>query len=73
MNSAEFCKMSREETEAAAEKLFLGIGLDETVAKNAVKNPKFSKTFTEVITEAGADSGCPKAKGNLLYTVASKV
>lgn len=23
--------------------------------------------------EAGAASGCPKAKGNLLYTVASKV
>eukprot|EP00198_Chlamydomonas_reinhardtii_P009713 XP_001699050.1 predicted protein [Chlamydomonas reinhardtii] len=63
---------SKEELEAAAISLFLGIGLEETVAKNATKNPKFMKTLEEVVHEAGAASGCPKAKGNLLYTVASK-
>ncbi|KAG2491132.1 hypothetical protein HYH03_010575 [Edaphochlamys debaryana] len=63
---------SKEEVEVAAMSLFLGIGLDETVAKNATKNAKFCKTLEEVIHEAGAVSGCPKAKGNLLYTVASK-
>ncbi|GFR51525.1 hypothetical protein Agub_g13941 [Astrephomene gubernaculifera] len=63
---------SKEEVEAACMPLFLGIGLDETVAKNATKNPKFAKTLEEVIHEAGAASGCPKAKGNLLYAVASK-
>ncbi|KAG2447630.1 hypothetical protein HYH02_007548 [Chlamydomonas schloesseri] len=63
---------SKEELEAAAMSLFLGIGLEETVAKNATKNPKFMKTLEEVVHEAGAASGCPKAKGNLLYTVASK-
>ncbi|KXZ51794.1 hypothetical protein GPECTOR_11g237 [Gonium pectorale] len=63
---------SKEEQDAASMALFLGIGLEETVAKNALKNPKFTKVLEEVIHEAGAASGCPKAKGNLLYTVASK-
>lgn len=62
----------REEKEAEAEALFLKIGLDETVAKNATKNPKFLTSLTEVIREAKAEDGCPKAKGNLLYAVASK-
>ncbi|GIL78897.1 hypothetical protein Vretimale_110 [Volvox reticuliferus] len=63
---------NKEEMEAACISLFMGIGLEETVAKNATRNAKFSKTLEEVIHEAGAASGCPKAKGNLLYTVASK-
>ena len=40
---------------------------------NAVKNPKFRAALVDVIREAGADGGCEKAKGALLYTVASKV
>ncbi|PNH09069.1 Glutamine--tRNA ligase [Tetrabaena socialis] len=63
---------SKDEVEAACMSLFMCIGLEETVAKNAAKNAKFSKTLEDVIHEAGAASGCPKGKGNLLYTVASK-
>ena len=62
----------REEREASELTLFLSIGLDETVAKNAVKNVKFSKTLAEAIAEAGAELGCAKSKGIHIYTVASK-
>ena len=42
--------------------------------RNATKNAKFCKSLVEVIEEAdGAATGCPKAKGNLLYYVATKV
>jgi hypothetical protein len=41
--------------------------------RNALKNVKFTQTLVDVIKEAGVTGGCPKAKGNLLYTVASKV
>lgn len=41
--------------------------------RNTVKNAKFCKALLEVIEEANAAAGVPKAKGNLLYTIAGKV
>ena len=41
--------------------------------RNSVKNPKFRQALTEVIHTAGAVEGAPKARGALLYQVASKV
>lgn len=42
--------------------------------RGALKNLKFTQSLVDVIKEAGlAATGCPKAKGNLLYTIASKV
>eukprot|EP00798_Chlamydomonas_sp_ICE-L_P030329 gene30329-35322_t len=65
--------MSKDVSEADALKLFTSIGLDETVAKNANKNPKGRATLVEVIAEAGfTNTGCGKAFGNLLYTVSTK-
>eukprot|EP00210_Caulerpa_lentillifera_P001376 g1324.t1 len=52
--------------------LFLGIGLVETTAKNALKNQKFCSALRDVINEAEATNGCPKQIGSLLYAVASK-
>ncbi|KAK9105773.1 hypothetical protein Scep_022617 [Stephania cephalantha] len=52
--------------------LFLKIGLDERTAKNTVANNKVTANLTSVIHEAGVDSGCERAIGNLLYTVATK-
>lgn len=41
--------------------------------RNALRNPKFSRTLAEAIQEAGAADGTVKSKGNLIYTVATKV
>jgi hypothetical protein len=41
--------------------------------RSALKNLKFTQALVDVIKEAGVTEGCPKAKGNLLYTTASKV
>lgn len=41
--------------------------------RSALKNIKFTQALVDVIKEAGVTEGCPKAKGNLLYTTASKV
>lgn len=42
--------------------------------RGALKNIKFTQALVDVIKEAGvAEGGCPKAQGNLLYTIASKV
>ena len=41
--------------------------------RNSVKNPKFRQALTDVIHAAGAAEGAPKARGALLYQVASKV
>jgi len=42
--------------------------------RGALKNPKFTQSLLDVIEEAGvAGNGCPKAHGNFLYTIASKV
>jgi hypothetical protein len=40
---------------------------------DTLKNAKFTATLLDVVKEAGLSGGCPKAKGNLLYTVAIKV
>eukprot|EP00775_Hariotina_reticulata_P012928 gene12928-13056_t len=56
-----------------ARPLFSSIGLDANVVEGALKNPKFTQSLLDVIDEAGvAASGCPKAQGNFLYTIASK-
>jgi hypothetical protein len=41
--------------------------------RQSLKNIKFTQSLVDVIKEAGLTDGCPKQKGNLLYTVASKV
>lgn len=41
--------------------------------RQALVKPKFRQALVELITEAGAAGGCPKAQGALLYTTASKV
>lgn len=64
--------MSREELETEAQRLFAGLGLAETTAANAVKNPKFRQALVDVIKAAGVEGGCEKTRGALLYTVASK-
>ncbi len=40
--------------------------------REAVGNAKLRATLTEVIREAGAAGGCPKARGALLYSAATK-
>lgn len=60
------------ELQDAARPLFSAIGLDEKVIESALKNIKFTQALVDVIKEAGVTEGCPKAKGNLLYTTASK-
>lgn len=51
---------------------FSAIGLAEAESKNAAKNAKFRATLTEVIAEAGLNSGCDKSIGLLVYAVATK-
>ena len=41
--------------------------------RESLKNVKFIQTLLDVIGEAGADGGCPRTQGNLLYVVAVKV
>jgi hypothetical protein len=41
--------------------------------RESLTNVKFIQTLLDVIGEAGADGGCPRTQGNLLYTVAIKV
>ncbi|OVA09450.1 Glutamyl/glutaminyl-tRNA synthetase [Macleaya cordata] len=60
-----------EENEISLE-LFMKIGLDERTAKNTIANNKVTTNLTEVINEANVTSGCGKAVGNLLYTVATR-
>ncbi|KAI8472695.1 MAG: tRNA synthetases class I, catalytic domain-containing protein [Monoraphidium minutum] len=55
-----------------ARPVFLAIGLDEKVVEQSLRNPKFTQALLDTAREAGAEGGCPKAKGNLIYTVASK-
>lgn len=54
--------------------LFVRIGLDEAVAKNAVANKKFSAALEQMIRESGIlTSSCDKQAGLHLYTLASKL
>ena len=41
--------------------------------RESLTNVKFIQTLLDVIGEAGADGGCARTQGNLLYTVATKV
>jgi hypothetical protein len=41
--------------------------------RQSLRNPKFTQALLDTVKEAGVVEGCPKAKGNLIYTVASKV
>lgn len=52
--------------------LFVKIGLDEKTAKNTVANKKVTTNLSAVIYEAGANNGCSRTTGNLLYMVATK-
>mmetsp|Transcript_1018 Transcript_1018/g.3575 ORF Transcript_1018/g.3575 Transcript_1018/m.3575 type:complete len:779 (+) Transcript_1018:84-2420(+) len=52
--------------------LFVSIGLEEGVAKNALANAKVSANLVECVKEAGVEGGCEKAVGNLVYSVATK-
>jgi len=40
--------------------------------RQSLRNPKFTQALLDTIKEAGVAGGCPKAQGNLIYTVASK-
>jgi glutaminyl-tRNA synthetase len=54
--------------------LFQSIGLTEQRAKDTVKNKKLAPTLQTTIAEAGiSETGCDKATGALLYTLASTV
>ncbi|CAG9466261.1 unnamed protein product [Pedinophyceae sp. YPF-701] len=64
--------MSREDIENEAVRVFQGIGLAESVAKNAAKNKQFRAALMEVIKESGLENGCPKSQGMMVYTIASK-
>lgn len=45
-----------------------------SLLRTVIKNPKSLRTLVEVIAEAGAtEGGCPRSKGNLLNTVATRV
>lgn len=44
-----------------------------TQHRQSLKTPKFTQSLVDVIKEAGLTGGCAKQKGNLLYTVATKV
>ncbi|MEW5320129.1 MAG: hypothetical protein WDW38_011226 [Sanguina aurantia] len=65
--------MATTEEQDAALRLVLSIGLEENTARTVIKNPKSLRTLVEVIAEAGAtQEGCPRSKGNLLNTVATR-
>jgi len=53
--------------------LFLGIGLNESVVATTTKNAKLSSKLVQVIRAAGAEAGCDRAKGQLLYAIASRL
>ncbi|EAL62672.1 glutamine-tRNA ligase [Dictyostelium discoideum AX4] len=52
--------------------LFSQIGLDSSKAKETTNNATLSSNLQEIIKEAGAESGCEKSVGLLLYTLATK-
>lgn len=53
--------------------LFESIGLEPKTAASVTANAKVSAALKEVIQEAGAEKGCDRAVGNLLYMTATKV
>ncbi|RIA92996.1 tRNA synthetases class I, catalytic domain-containing protein [Glomus cerebriforme] len=54
--------------------LFQSIGLTEQRAKDTAKNKKLAPTLRTTIAEAGVSkTGCDKATGSLLYTLASTI
>ncbi|KYR00516.1 asparagine-tRNA ligase [Tieghemostelium lacteum] len=57
--------------ESAELKLFLAIGLDNKRAVDTTKNPELTATLKSIISEGGVESGCDKAIGNLLYSLAT--
>eukprot|EP01111_Echinosteliopsis_oligospora_P012983 TRINITY_DN4544_c0_g1_i2.p1 TRINITY_DN4544_c0_g1~~TRINITY_DN4544_c0_g1_i2.p1 ORF type:complete len:782 (-),score=211.80 TRINITY_DN4544_c0_g1_i2:3-2348(-) len=52
--------------------LLLGIGLDDKKAAETLKNKDLSSNLEAIIREAGADAGCDKAAGAILYSLATK-
>jgi len=61
------------ESADATKALFLSIGFDERRATDTLKNEDLTKTLVEIVRLAGVENGCPKAKGNALYDVATKL
>ena len=54
--------------------LFQSIGFTEQRAKETAKNKKLAPTLQTTIAEAGvSETGCDKATGALLYTLASTI
>ena len=41
--------------------------------RDSARNAKLCKALLEVIREAGAENGCPRSQGQLLYTCSTKV
>lgn len=52
--------------------LFLSIGLAENTAKDVAVNRKTRDALVTVVKEAGAEGGCDKGRGVLLYNVSTK-
>lgn len=54
-------------------RLFAGIGLDAKKARETTTNARLSTVLKDVIFKAGAQGGCDKAFGQLLYQAATQV
>ena len=73
MTSKEERERAAAALQAEARPVFTSLGLDDKVVEQSLRNLKFTQALLDAAREAGAaEGGCPKAKGNLIYTVASK-
>ncbi|KAF2076881.1 hypothetical protein CYY_001783 [Polysphondylium violaceum] len=52
--------------------MFSNLGLDSAKAKEAAANANLSSQLKDIVVEAGVESGCDKAVGIILYTIATK-
>jgi hypothetical protein len=48
-------------------------GIPPGAFRDSARNAKLCKALLEVIREAGAENGCPRSQGQLLYTCSTKV
>jgi len=54
------------------ENLFKGIGIDEKKALETTKNKDLTESLRSLIYEGGAEHGCEKSAGLILYTLATR-